>query len=198
MGHHLSDRDEPPAPQQRRRARRTRDDLVAAARLLFSTGSYDAVGVRELATEADVDPAMISRHFGSKRGLFVAACKGAFDIVEHLPTDLTTIGAFLANAAAGEGEPDEEPGFNALSLLLLSSDCPEVAGILSATFRAEFIVPLAGRLPGEDTEERAIAIAACVIGLATVHHRLGMAPPAKATPDAAGLIRSAMQRLVTG
>lgn len=179
----------------RQKSQKTRDKLLAAARLLFSSKSYDAVGVRDIALEADVDPAMVSRHFGGKRGLFVAACEGAFDVVDHLPTDRADIGAFLAHAAAGVSETDGRNAFNALSFLLLSSNCPEVADVLSATFRTDFILPLAARISSGDAEGRAVAIAACVIGFATVRHQLGLG--AKGVGGTT-YMRDAIQRIVDG
>jgi AcrR family transcriptional regulator len=93
---------------------------MSSARFLLSERNYDAAGVREIAQRADVDPAMISRHFGGKQGLFVAACDGAFDVVTHIPSDSANIGRFLAGTAAGTAKTDEPDDFNALSLLLYS------------------------------------------------------------------------------
>ncbi|WP_162200987.1 TetR/AcrR family transcriptional regulator [Luteibacter rhizovicinus] len=192
----MTKRDAPAMPVGGAKSQRTRDKLLSSARFWFSERSYDAVGVREIAQRADVDPAMISRHFGGKQGLFVAACDGAFDVVAHLPADSANIGRFLAGAAVGTSGTEDPDGFNALSLLLLSSDSPEVAEALSAAFKDGFINPLAAKLSGKDAAGRAAAIAACVVGLATVCHRLGLGSRSHAAKAAERSMGDAIQRMV--
>ena len=51
----------------------TRHIVLDIARHRFFTDGYRAVTLRSLADEADVDVALISYYFGSKRGLFAAA-----------------------------------------------------------------------------------------------------------------------------
>src|SRR5206468_11947625 len=51
----------------------TRGDILAVARRRFLADGYDRVTMRGVAEEAGVDSALISYHFGSKRGLFGAA-----------------------------------------------------------------------------------------------------------------------------
>lgn len=50
-----------------------KDDILDAARELFSTNGFDRTTLRRVADEAKVDVALISHYFGNKRGLFVAA-----------------------------------------------------------------------------------------------------------------------------
>ncbi|TQJ13810.1 TetR family transcriptional regulator [Yimella lutea] len=50
-----------------------KDDILDAARELFSTNGFDRTTLRRVADEAEVDVALISHYFGNKRGLFVAA-----------------------------------------------------------------------------------------------------------------------------
>ncbi|MCA9878016.1 MAG: helix-turn-helix transcriptional regulator, partial [Thermomicrobiales bacterium] len=53
----------PPCPRKRS-APATRQAILEAARVCFTQGGYDQVGVRELASRAGVDPALINRYFG--------------------------------------------------------------------------------------------------------------------------------------
>jgi AcrR family transcriptional regulator len=48
----------------------TQARILQAAKTLFSRNSYEGVGVREIASNADVDSALVIRYFGSKEGLF--------------------------------------------------------------------------------------------------------------------------------
>src|SRR5581483_2365423 len=51
----------------------TRDAILDAARRGFASRGYDATTVRAIATEAEVDPALVIHYFGTKEALFVAA-----------------------------------------------------------------------------------------------------------------------------
>ena len=64
-------------PQRKRNAAETRNRLLQAARRLFAKANYGNVGIREIGAAAGVNPALISRYFGSKRNLFLAdsTCK---------------------------------------------------------------------------------------------------------------------------
>ncbi len=50
----------------------SREKLLAAARLLFSTRGFDATTVKELSDEAGVNVSLVSYHFGGKDGLYRA------------------------------------------------------------------------------------------------------------------------------
>ena len=57
--------------QRKRNAAETRNRLLQAARRLFAKANYGNVGIREIGAAAGVNPAFISRSFGSKRNLFL-------------------------------------------------------------------------------------------------------------------------------
>ncbi|WP_431260749.1 TetR/AcrR family transcriptional regulator [Roseateles chitinivorans] len=48
------------------------DNLLRTARRIFALRGYEAASVREIARQADVDPALIAHHFGSKEALWLA------------------------------------------------------------------------------------------------------------------------------
>lgn len=56
----------------------SRSKLITAAGILFSTSGYGQVNVRAIATKAQVNVALIHRHFGTKAGLFRAVVEHAF------------------------------------------------------------------------------------------------------------------------
>jgi len=72
-----------PGVQQERKAR-----LIEAAHHLLSEKSFRNITIRELASEAGMQSAMISYYFGSKEGLFIALLedlsKQHFSSLEHL------------------------------------------------------------------------------------------------------------------
>jgi AcrR family transcriptional regulator len=59
-----------------------RERILASAEKLFATRGYSAVGVRQLASEAGVNIAMISYYFGSKQGVLEELINRFFDLYE--------------------------------------------------------------------------------------------------------------------
>lgn len=76
---------------------RTREEILHAARAAFAARGYDAVSVRAIARDANVDPALIHRFFGSKESVFVAAMQ-----LPVRPSRL--VPAILAQGPDGLGE----------------------------------------------------------------------------------------------
>ncbi len=58
-----------------------RDKILSAAKQLFARQGFGSTGVRQIAEQAGVNPAMISYYFGSKQGLLDAVLGGYFDHV---------------------------------------------------------------------------------------------------------------------
>jgi AcrR family transcriptional regulator len=69
-----------------RRSSRTRAAILDAARRRFAEQGYDRTTIRAVAADANIDPSMVMRYYGSKERLFEAAL--AVDL--HLP-DLTAV-----------------------------------------------------------------------------------------------------------
>ena len=58
-----------------RDAERSRRSLIDAATTLFARNGYDGTSLQSIADRAKVNKAMISYHFGGKRGLYAAVVK---------------------------------------------------------------------------------------------------------------------------
>jgi AcrR family transcriptional regulator len=58
------------------RRRRTRERILTGAQELFAERGYDRTTIRSVAAAAQVDPALVMQHFGSKEQLF-AHCVGS-------------------------------------------------------------------------------------------------------------------------
>jgi len=89
----------PPAPRTRekRDPEATRQALLAAGASLFGERGYDAVPIEDVATRAGVNKALISYHFGGKRGLYAEILAHGFreiatrlDAVESAAPDAAT------------------------------------------------------------------------------------------------------------
>jgi len=63
----------------------TRRALLEARAHLFPRGGFDGVSIEDLAERAGVNKALVSYHFGGKRGLYVAGLEAAFaDMADRL------------------------------------------------------------------------------------------------------------------
>ena len=161
------DRKKVSAPQHKRNAAETRKRLLQAARRLFAGANYVSVGIREIGAEAGVNPALISRYFGSKRNLFleVAAIlneEGAAGLPEVSPLERTTL---AMNGVLSDGA--HSAWVTDFRITALSALDPNVSGVMTAKYDKvrEQIMDV---LPGENTAARAELILAQLMGAALV------------------------------
>jgi AcrR family transcriptional regulator len=181
-----------------RNAPQTRQRILGAAKRCFSYKSYENVGIREIAAQAGVDAALVSRYFGGKEQLFEQVLQGAFDVKQHLPKCNEDMGIFLVGQVLGDKAETVDDGFNPLRLILLAAASPETSAVVSSRFQIEFVQALASRLGGRNANVRASLIASYVIGLATMRHLLG-SPDLDMTlqDEPVSLVVAAIQSCVT-
>jgi len=115
-----------PREPRRRDAARTRQLLLDAARRRFIADGYSATTVREIAEDAGVNVALISRYFESKEGLFQSCLAAACDELRHTvgtvsPDQLPHSISSQITGHSADGAP------NQLLLLLLRSSGDERA-----------------------------------------------------------------------
>ncbi len=179
-----------------------RDDILAAARLLFGEKGFDATTMRAIAAAAQVDVALVSYHFGSKDHLFAATMN-----LQVTPMDL--IGKVFAEGLDGAGErlvttflgawedPDMGPAMLAMFRSAASNEQASAAfgqfvshGILSR-YREAIVRPEADR--------RAILASTQMVGIALLRYVLKVEPLASMPRDQ--VVREVgplVQRLLTG
>ena len=78
----------------RRSSEQTKAAILAAARERFAESGFERATIRAIAADANIDPSMVMRYFGSKDQLFAAAAD--FDL--QLP-DLSDVGRDQLGAA---------------------------------------------------------------------------------------------------
>lgn len=142
-----------------RDAHRTRAAILAAAQDAFSTRGYSDTGVREITAVAGVNPALVSRYFGSKEKLYEAALSAL------LSADLIT---GLERERFGESVVDlltspDRTRRNPLPMMMLASADPTARAITDRLLKALFVEPL-GHWYGPD---RGAGKAACFSALAS-------------------------------
>jgi AcrR family transcriptional regulator len=63
----------------------TREAVLDAARRLFAERGYDGASVRDIATAAGVDPALVHHYFGAKQELFLSVLGAPVDPAAMVP-----------------------------------------------------------------------------------------------------------------
>jgi len=148
---------QPGAPSPRRRdAAETRRLLLRAALHRFATQGYAATTVREIADDAGVNAALISRYFDSKEGLFEECLTGVSTELgaSTRPKTLDEVAASMAEQLAGPYTA-EHP--NRLVLLLRTSGDERAEQIRLETLRTYSLglVTVGGGSPdGPGAEQR--------------------------------------------
>lgn len=158
-----------------RNAAATREAMLASARRHFARESYENVGLREIAGEAGVDPALVSRYFGSKEQLFREALRGedplSLDGVsrEELP-------AYLASLFLGKDANQAAEKIDCLLMMLRSASSPRAAEIVREAISDDVLEPMAALLAGEDAAMRASLSLAVLMGCGILRTAMALDP----------------------
>ncbi|WP_433697725.1 TetR family transcriptional regulator [Nocardiopsis sp. CA-288880] len=139
----------------------TRDAIAAAAAHLFVEQGYSRTSVREIAAAAEVDPALVIRHFGTKERLFLETVRIGSDRAPFLGGPIETLGTRFVDYVLTVD--DHTRGI--YLALIRASDASTVGSRLHEAHETAFVRPLAERLSGPDALLRARLAAALVGGL---------------------------------
>ena len=179
-----------------------RDDILEAARKLFSNNGFDRTTLRQVADSAGVDPALISHYFGNKRGLFVAAVEfpsdpaAVLEPVRTCPLDelaATTLRQILQVWASPAG-PSVIARFRQA---LTSGEDELVRDLLTSVILAPIRERLRGT--GDDLDLRLTLFASQVAGLLVTREILALPPLRAADIDAlVAAVAPNLQRYLTG
>lgn len=154
-----------------RNAAATRDSILQAATRRFSAEGYDDVGVRDIAADVGVDPALVVRYFGSKEELFAAvldSCDGG----EVMDGPRETFGARLAHDLVyGVNSCDED--LRRLQIMLRSVSSSKAQEIVRRVSEQKFYGPFAEWIGGEHAAVRARLAAALMMGMEVNRHVAG-------------------------
>ncbi|HZV56312.1 MAG TPA: TetR family transcriptional regulator [Sphingobium sp.] len=147
-----------PATKTRsRNAAATRQAILDAARRHFARDSYECVGLREIAGDVGVDPALISRYFGGKEELFREVMRDessgtlfdgvtADELAGHLVTLILDGRRDCENAAAH---------LDRLLIVLRSATSPKASAIVYEAIDEIILAPIAARIDAPDARLRA-------------------------------------------
>lgn len=145
---------------------RHRDAVQEAATDLFSAQGFVGTGIREIASRAGVDPALVIRYFGSKEKLFVRTMAMSSEFSEAMTGPLEGLGESLVRIIIRNSGTDPIPNSTGVFVALLrASDRPTVQEHLRDSVDEMIVAPLAPRLPGPDAEIRSRLVSALITGL---------------------------------
>ncbi|MPZ71690.1 MAG: TetR family transcriptional regulator [Nitriliruptorales bacterium] len=179
---------------------RTREAILAAARAAFAARGYTAASLRQVASDADVDAALVMHYFGSKRGLFAAAIgmpvdvDGLLDQLRDGPVD--TLGERLARFYLRMIDAPSSP---VVALLRSAASDDEAARMVREFISQEVIARLVDTLDVPDAALRATLVGTQLVGMAVLRRVVGVEPLASARPEVVlAWVGPTVQRYLTG
>jgi len=152
----------PLSPVRTRNAAATRTAILEAARRRFAHEGYDQTGLRDIASDAGVDAALISRYFGGKEELFEEVLTCGPNIAEFLDGDRDSFGERVAQMLAVE--PMREEKFELFLIMLRSASSPKAAEAIRRHSHDAFYQPLETWLGGDDAAVRARLLSCVMMG----------------------------------
>ncbi len=183
--------------------RHTRDEVLAAARRVFTEKGYQAASLRRIAADVGVDPGMIRHYFGDKAGLFRASMEPTIDpdvlLAGVLDAGPDGLGERLLRRLLTEWD---RAGAHSPMIILVRS---AVSHDESTRLLREFVTgQILGRLSvvmGEapDRAMRASLVGSQMIGLVMARYIVGVEPLASAlVDDVVAAVAPTLQRYLTG
>ena len=166
-----------------RDAAQTRTELLRAARVRFARDGYRSTTVRDIAADAGVNVALISRYFDSKDGLFEACLASVGEELKLPETEAPTLERVARSLVR------QVTGFSSDQLLLLlrTSGDERADGIRRRILRtfAEKTASVAGWTPDSPDSERLLLRAEIVLsaalGMTQLRSTGGLEPLSSAT-----------------
>jgi AcrR family transcriptional regulator len=156
------------------------------ARRRFLADGYESVSMRSIAQEAGVDVALISYHFGSKKGLFGAALALAANPAELLTRELegplNSLPERIVRTVLAAWE-NPETGAPLRAVIVAAVRDPDVARLFREMLEREMIARIADRIGGADGTRRAAMAASLITGMVIGRYILGFEPLASMAPD---------------
>ncbi len=180
-----------------RRSDATRAAILAAARERFAADGYERATIRAIAKDAEIDPSMVMRYYGSKEGLFAAAADIDLNLPAAMDVRIQPTGHGDRDGEGGEGsqgDPRDHVGRFLVShfldrweqdevltaLLRVGATNPAGAERMQQVFRDQ-IGPLAAQVCPDPAEapRRAALVASQILGMALARFVLRFPPAAE-------------------
>ena len=180
----------------------TREEIIAAAGELFSEVGFERTTMREVATRAKVDPALIHHYFGNKDGLLAAALALPVDparLLAGLDKDPEHAGQAIVRRVLGMWEADPETRRRLLALMRVGLSHEHAAGVLRDLLGRTILTAVARVVADDDRPLRAALVGTQMGGLLLGRYLLGIPAVRDATPEQLAVaIGPVVQHYLTG
>lgn len=184
----------------------TSRNILEAARRAFGERGYDGASIRQIAADAEVDPALVHHYFTSKEQLFLAVVQPPIDVAEVFPAviggDPDQLGERVVRTFLGAWEdPVSGPAFRSL---LRGAVSHPTTGVLVREFFATQVVRrltpvLSAHVDPEEVPTRASLAAGQLFGLALSRYLLEFEPIARLPLDrVVAVVAPTVQRYLVG
>ena len=152
-----------------------REAILTAARTRFTEQGYDRTTIRQVATDANIDPSMVMRYYGSKDGLFAAAVDVDLKLPDLSAIPRDEVAGVLANHFVTMWRNDRD---GPLSILLRSAVTHEEAAERLRAVFSDQVTMMVRRLLGDgaEAELRAGLLSTHLLGIALTRHILELPP----------------------
>ncbi len=178
------------------RADVTRAAILSAARERFAADGYERATIRAIAADADVDPALVMRYYGSKEGLFAAAAEFDLGLPDFSGLSRKNVGTALVEHFLARWEDDE-----ILKALLRAAATNDSAATRVRAIFADQVLPAVVALRGDakGAPARAGLITSQIMGFALCRYILALPPiVAMRRPDVVRWLAPTVQHYLFG
>ncbi|WP_328395514.1 TetR/AcrR family transcriptional regulator [Nocardia sp. NBC_00416] len=180
----------------RRSSTETKAVILAAARERFAADGYDRATIRSIASDADIDPAMVMRYYGNKERLFAAAAEFDLELPNLTAVPRDRIGPALVAHFLDRWERDET-----LLILLRAGVTNTAAADRMRSIFATQLGPVAAKAGNDPAEApmRAGLAASQILGMALCRFVLAFPPLVAMTgQEIIDWLGPTIQRYLTG
>lgn len=149
---------------RKRDAVATKAAILHAATQRFAREGYEGVGLREIAADAGVDAALISRYFGGKEELFSEVLSGAPDPSELFEGDPSNFGVRVADMLVNDPQDDDK--LDCFLIMLKSASSPKASEAIRKSSQDRFYGPFTEWIGGDNAGIRARVAGSIIMGVA--------------------------------
>lgn len=178
-----------------RRSDATRSAILQAARERFAADGYDRATIRAIAADADIDPSMVMRYYGSKEKLFGIAAEFDLQLPDLTALPRADVGSTLARHLITIWEADET--FLALLRAAVTNDV--AATRMRDVFRDQVAPTLTAVVSEpESASTRAGLVVSQVLGMVLTRYALRLPPlVAMSADEVVAWLGPTLQRYLT-
>jgi AcrR family transcriptional regulator len=155
----------------RRSSAETKAVILAAAKERFARSGFERATIRAIAADANIDPSMVMRYFGSKDQLFAAVADFDLDFPDLTGIARDEVGTRMVRHFLARWERDE-----AMVVLLRSSVSNADAAQRMREIFAGQLLPVIAKVNPVAPERRSGLVATQMLGLALCLHVLKLPP----------------------